>query len=120
MNNQKNAKDLLENATKYGLVETLYENFKCNFKVRIPFSDKSFETSIDNLDFSIRSSNALKRGGLMKVGDVVDAIETGSLLKIRNLGRKSYNEIKTKILIFGYNDLSEQEKYTFWGTVSNN
>ena len=69
---------------------------------------------IDDIDFSVRSSNALKRSGLMTVGDVIDAIADDKLLHIRNLGRKSYNEIKTRILKFGYDQLSEKEKIAFF------
>ena len=55
----------------------------------------------------MRASNALKRSGLMTIGSVIDAIMNDELLRIRNLGRKSYNEIKTKILLYGYERLNE-------------
>ena len=50
----------------------------------------------------------------MTVGDVIDAIADERLLQVRNLGRKSYNEIKTRILKFGYDQLTEKEKLAFF------
>ena len=55
------------------------------------------------------------RVGATNVGKVVDLIMTESgLLKVRNLGLKSRNEIKTVLLIRGYEDLTDIEKVDFW------
>jgi DNA-directed RNA polymerase subunit alpha len=62
----------------------------------------------------VRSSNALKRAGLMTVGQVIDALRDDSLKNIRNLGRKSYVEIQTKLLQYGYDNLPEKEKKVFF------
>ena len=56
----------------------------------------------------------------MTVGDVIDAIEAEHLMQIRNLGRKSYSEIKTRILVFGYGHLSSREKMEFWRNIVQN
>jgi len=56
----------------------------------------------------------LKRSGFMTVGDVIDAITDEKLLHIRNLGDKTYKEIKKRILIYGYEGLSEKEKIAFF------
>ena len=61
----------------------------------------------------LRAMNSLKRAGLFTVGEVVDAIISEELSKIRNLGRKTDNEIRTRILAFGYEKLTENEKKTF-------
>lgn len=52
---------------------------------------------IMDLDLSIRSYNALFRADLRDIQEVVDAINDGSILKIRNLGTKSYKEICSKL-----------------------
>jgi DNA-directed RNA polymerase alpha subunit len=114
MNSIKIAEKLYESAKENGLVETLFAVYGNNIKTSIAYSKRACETSIDEIEFSVRSSNALKRTGLMTVGDVIDAIADERLLQVRNLGRKSYNEIKTRILKFGYDQLTEKEKLAFF------
>ena len=114
MNSIKIAEKLYESAKEHGLVETLFAVYGNNIKTSIAYSKRACETSIDEIEFSVRSSNALKRTGLMTVGDVIDAIADERLLQVRNLGRKSYNEIKTRILKFGYDQLTEKEKLAFF------
>ena len=109
--------ELVKSAEKNGLIPTLYAVFGNSVKVSIPFSRKTLDCEVDELDFSVRSSNALKRTGLMKVDDVVDAIADERLLHVRNLGKKSYNEIQTKILTLGYAKLTENEKKRFFYDV---
>ena len=114
MNQTLVAIELYESAKVHGLVDTLHTIFGNNIKTSIAFSKSACETSIDTLEFSVRASNALKRSGLMTVRDVIDAIADEKLMHIRNLGRKSYNEIKTRILKYGYDQLSEKEKIAFF------
>ena len=114
MNKALVATELYESAKVNGFVDTLHSIFGNNIKTSIAFSKSACNTGIDDIDFSVRSSNALKRSCLMTVGDVIDAIADDKLLHIRNLGRKSYNEIKTLILKFGYDQLSEKEKIAFF------
>lgn len=114
MNKALVATELYESAKVNGFVDTLHSIFGNNIKTSIAFSKSACNTGIDDIDFSVRSSNALKRSGLMTVGDVIEAIADDKLLHIRNLGRKSYNEIKTRILKFGYDQLSEKEKIAFF------
>ena len=120
MEQRKIVDELCKSADENGLIETLYAVYGKNINVRIPFSTVDCNTSIDDLDFSVRASNALKRSGLMTVGDVIDAIEAEYLMQIRNLGRKSYSEIKTRILVFGYGHLSSREKTEFWRNIVQN
>ena len=109
--------ELVASAEQNGLIATLYSVFGKSVKVSIPFSRKTLDSSVDDIDFSVRSSNALKRTGLMQVGEVVDAIEDGRLPKVRNLGKKSYVEIQTKLLALGYSKLTDVEKKRFFYDV---
>ena len=68
------------------------------------------ETEMDFLDFSVRAMNSLKRADFFTVGEVVDSIVNEEISKIRNLGKKTENEIRTRILAFGYDRLTETEK----------
>lgn len=106
-------KELYEKVNRYGLIFALNSAFGSNIKVNIPFSKTDLEANIDDVGFSVRANNALKRTGLMTVRAVTDAIVEDQLMRIRNLGKKSYNEIKTRLLQFGYNRLSDIEKISF-------
>ena len=57
---------------------------------------KKLETSIDDLDFSVRAYNCLKRAGINSLGDLTEKSEL-EMMKIRNLGKKSLKEVIDKI-----------------------
>ena len=105
---------LFESAEKIGLIPTLAP-FGNDIKIRIPLSQKFCDRSIDDMELSVRSSNGLKRSGAMTVRELTDTIMSEKGLDtVRNLGRKSISEIKTKLLYLAYNDLTDKEKQAFW------
>ena len=57
---------------------------------------KKLETSIDDLDFSVRAYNCLKRANINTLGDLTEKSEL-EMMKIRNLGKKSLKEVIDKI-----------------------
>lgn len=57
---------------------------------------KALETSIEDLDFSVRAYNCLKRAGIHTLQDLVNKTEN-DMMKIRNLGKKSLKEVLDKI-----------------------
>ncbi len=61
---------------------------------------KKLETSIDDLDFSVRAYNCLKRAGVTTLGDLTSKSEL-EMMKIRNLGKKSLKEVIDKIKEMG-------------------
>ena len=61
---------------------------------------KKLETSIDDLEFSVRAYNCLKRAGINTLGDLTDKTEL-EMMKIRNLGKKSLKEVIEKIKEMG-------------------
>ena len=61
---------------------------------------KKLETSIDDLDFSVRAYNCLKRANINTLRDLVDKSEL-EMMKIRNLGKKSLKEVMDKIKDMG-------------------
>ena len=61
---------------------------------------KKLETSIDDLDFSVRAYNCLKRAGINTLGDLTEKSEL-EMMKIRNLGKKSLKEVIDKIKDIG-------------------
>ena len=55
--------------------------------------DKNLSKPIEELELSVRSTNCLKRAGIHTVADLADKTEE-EMMKVRNLGRKSFEEIK--------------------------
>lgn len=105
---------LIQSEKHCGITATLYLYYGANIRVRIGYTRKTCETSIDELQLSVRAWNALKRSGVNTIGELIEVIQGDGLMKIRSLGRKSMVEIKTKILEQGFKDLSEQEKVNFF------
>ena len=68
---------------------------------------KALETSIDDLDFSVRAYNCLKRANIHTLQDLISKDET-EIMKIRNLGKKSLKEVLDKIKELGL-DLKDNE-----------
>ena len=62
--------------------------------------DKVLELTIEELDLSVRSFNCLKRAGITTVEDLVNKSE-GEMMKVRNLGRKSLEEVIAKLAALG-------------------
>ncbi len=58
--------------------------------------EKVLEMSIEELDLSVRSYNCLKRAGINSVQELTDKSEA-DMMKVRNLGRKSLEEVKFKL-----------------------
>ena len=54
--------------------------------------EKVLEMSIEELDLSVRSYNCLKRAGINTVEDLANKTED-EMMKVRNLGRKSLEEV---------------------------
>ena len=113
-NKQAVVQMLCETSEKMGLVETIHMILESNVKVSIPFSKISVDTTIDELEFSVRASNCLHRAGRTTIGDVIDVINNEELARYRNIGKKTVSEIKTKLLVYGYDKLDSMERKSFW------
>ncbi|EIW16522.1 MULTISPECIES: DNA-directed RNA polymerase subunit alpha [Pelosinus] len=71
-------------------------------------NSKIMDMTIEDLDLSVRSYNCLKRAGINTVADLVQKSED-DMMKVRNLGRKSMEEVKKKLIELGLG-LSEEEE----------
>ena len=62
------------------------------------------DLSIEDLDLPMRAYNALKRAGILKVRQLLTALDGGEmeLLKLRNFGQKSLNEVREKLVERGF------------------
>ena len=69
--------------------------------------EKVLEMTIEELDLSVRSFNCLKRAGINTVEDLINKTED-DMMKVRNLGRKSLEEVINKLDSLGFS-LSKEE-----------
>ena len=90
--------DLSEDAKNTEIVKEKEESKK----------EKVLEMSIEDLDLSVRSYNCLKRAGINTVEDLANKSEE-EMMKVRNLGRKSLDEVKYKLHALGL-ALKEEEE----------
>ena len=70
--------------------------------------EKVLETSIEELELSVRSFNCLKRAGIATVEDLTNRSEN-DMMKVRNLGKKSLDEVIAKLHSLGLNFAEEDE-----------
>ena len=70
--------------------------------------EKVLEMSIEELELSVRSFNCLKRAGIATVEDLTNKSET-DMMKVRNLGKKSFDEVTAKLHSLGLNFAKEDE-----------
>ena len=64
--------------------------------------------TIEELDLSVRSFNCLKRAGINTVEDLISKTEE-DMMKVRNLGRKSLDEVVAKLDSLGFTLRKEDE-----------
>ena len=69
---------------------------------------KVLEMSIEDLELSVRSFNCLKRAGISTVEDLANKTES-EMMKVRNLGNKSLDEVTNKLHSLGLNFAEEED-----------
>ena len=70
--------------------------------------EKVLEMSIEELELSVRSFNCLKRVGISTVEDLTNKTEA-EMLKVRNLGKKSFDEVTNKLRALGLDFAPEED-----------
>ena len=120
MNKEEIISTLIETEKHYGLPVLLDYIFGKNIVVKTGVKYSDCEKSIDELNLSVRSQNALRRAQIDTIGDLVDALNKEAVKEIRNLGRKSYSEIQTKLLVYNYESMSERKKADFMESLIDN
>ena len=70
--------------------------------------EKVLEMTIEELDLSVRSFNCLKRAGINTVEDLINKSEE-EMMKVRNLGRKSLEEVMAKLNALGFSLTHDDE-----------
>ncbi|OKZ77545.1 MAG: DNA-directed RNA polymerase subunit alpha [Clostridium sp. 27_14] len=74
----------------------------------IDLSEKTKNMSIEELELSVRSFNCLKRAGIATVEDLINKSEA-DMMKVRNLGKKSFDEVTAKLHSLGLDFAHEEE-----------
>ena len=94
------------------------------FHFQVMFTNEQMEQGVDALDLSQRAYNCLRRNNIYTLGDLVNGVETKGdetskkqLLRFRNLGRKTSEEILLKLFYYQFLVLSEKQKKLYMQTV---
>ena len=66
-----------------------------------PEYNEVYDTAIEDLDFSVRTYNCLKRANINTLGDLAVRSED-EMMKVRNLGKKSLEEVMQKMKDLGF------------------
>lgn len=106
----------LEKILNEGMTQEQRDMLKKKRNIKFPlYCRQSFlDSSIDEMNLSVRSYNCLKRAGLHTVGDLIESVNNWSdLLKIRNMGTKSAKEVIYGIFVLQYNSLKPNEQKIF-------
>ena len=95
----------------HGELNTVYAKYGKQLRFPIYLGQALTEAPLEDLELSVRSYNCLKRAGMRTVGDLVEGIDGRTdLLKIRNLGIRSANEIMQAVMEYQYYLLSDEGK----------
>ena len=96
------AKILIEHFELFlNLAEGISETQSIMAETKDNAKEKVLDLTIDELDLSVRSFNCLKRAGINTVEDLINKSEM-DMMKVRNLGRKSLEEVIAKLASFGF------------------
>lgn len=117
--NEEDSKEMNSYLDDTTIEEILVRNHKL-FRFQMMLKPEHLEQSIENLDFSVRSYNCLKRAGLNTIGDLVDFCyakdeETSKkqLRHIRNCGTNSADEILIKLFYYQFSILPDYRRKTY-------
>lgn len=94
------AKILIEHFNLFVGLSELAEKANIMFEKQEPVSVSNLNMTIDDLELSVRSYNCLKRAGINTVEDLTSKTED-DMMKVRNLGRKSLDEVIEKLHSMG-------------------
>lgn len=107
----------LRDAARQDVYHFLQETFPGR-QVPVPYRERMGELPIEEMNLSVRSSNALMRANARTFGRVREIIQMEDGLKrIRNLGIKSEKEIVRNFFAACYEQLSPAEQAVFWQRV---
>ena len=95
------AKVLTEHLNLFVNLSDKGTNTEIMIEKNVQGKEKVLEMTIEELDLSVRSFNCLKRAGINTVEDLINKSED-DMMKVRNLGRKSLEEVVEKLNSLGF------------------
>ena len=107
---------LKDEAEKHGAYFVLQSNYPGR-TVLFPYYGRMAGLTVEEMNLSVRASNALKRCGAMTMGRVAELIGSDSLKTIRNLGIKSEKEIIRSFFTLCYENMTTDERLDFWQSI---
>ena len=108
--------EILKEMSNYmgGSMEKFVKERGDRFRYPVYMSETFMNTSIEDMELSVRAYHCLQRAGYHTIGDLVSKIEgKADLLKIRNMGRLSANEVMVSLCCFQFSLLNEEKKRNY-------
>ncbi len=94
--------------------DRIHEKRGGKFFFKFYLNSRMSETPIETLDLSVRAYNSLKRAGFGTIGDLAEAIASGTdISKIRNCGAKSCREIMERLFLYQYSCIPQDKKTSY-------
>lgn len=91
--------------------DRVHEKKGGKFFFNIYLNSKMREAPIETLELGVRAYNSLKRAGYSTIGELAEAIASGTeISKIRNCGTKSCREIMEKLFLYQYSVLPQEKR----------
>lgn len=88
--------EIIKKLQSYGIIIPEWEDWLSNYATK---PREYLDMTIEELDLSVRSYNCLKRAGLDTIEDLLSY--SGNPMRIRNMGKKSLDEIEIKLAVLG-------------------
>ena len=108
--------EILKEMSKYSTrpVAKIVKERGDHFRYPVYMSEAFMNTPLEDMELSARAHHCLQRASYKTIGDVVSRIEgKADLLKIRNMGKLSANEVMIGLCCFQYSMLNEERKERF-------
>ena len=113
MNENAIVEELSDAIETHGLMNTITTIFGKGAVIEMGFTKTLCDTEVKDLGLSVRAYNGLMRAGCKTVGQLIEKINEGSLIGLRQIGVKSIAELRRFVVEFGYAQMSDRRKKEF-------
>jgi len=113
---KETVKEILQEMSRYSTrpMEEVIRERGDHFRYPVYMSATFMNTALEDMELSVRAYHCLQRAGYKTIGDMLSKIEgKEDLLKIRNMGKLSANEVMIGLCCFQFSMLNEERKEKF-------